>query len=272
MLGMPELPEMENYKRIFEQRLVGKTIQAVEVTREKSINKPVNTFVHEVNGKKLLAVERRAKHLIFKLESGANLLLHLMLGGLMYIGNDQDNPDRTKQVTISFGEDQLFFIGLRLGYLHLHSSEELEKELSDLGPEPLDSSFTLELFDEKIQKKRGVLKTTLVNQSFIAGIGNLYSDEICFEAKLLPTRKGNELSKQERASLYHAIQTILNRGLKFGGYIEMPVFKSDDQTGNYDKNCYVYNREGEACPRCHTPIIREEISSRKSFFCPNCQK
>lgn len=269
---LPELPEMENYKRIFEQKLVGRTIEAVEVTREKSINKPVLEFVDAVRGKTLVAVERRAKHLIFKLNSGENLLLHLMLGGLMYIGSDQDSPDRTKQVTISFGNDLLFFIGLRLGYLHLLSNEELEKDFHDLGPEPLSPDFTLEAFDQSIQKKRGALKTTLVNQSFIAGIGNLYSDEICFEAKLLPSRKGNELSVQERSALFHAIQTILNRGLTYGGYIDMPVFKTDNLTGSYDHHCYVYNREGEPCPRCQSSIIRDEISSRKTFYCVQCQK
>ncbi|WP_345740639.1 DNA-formamidopyrimidine glycosylase family protein [Metabacillus endolithicus] len=109
---MPELPEMENYKRIFEQKLIGRKIEAVEVTREKTINKPVVEFVGAVQGKTLVAVERRAKHLIFKLNSGENLLVHLMLGGLMYIGSEQDSPDRTKQVTISFGNDLLFFIGI----------------------------------------------------------------------------------------------------------------------------------------------------------------
>ncbi|PMC36745.1 endonuclease VIII [Bacillus sp. UMB0899] len=269
---MPELPEMENYRRIFEKKLVGKIIQSVEVTREKSINKSIPAFIGEVKGRKLVAVERRAKHLVFKLDSDANLLLHLMLGGLMYIGNEHDSPDRTKQVTLTFDDCQLFFIGLRLGYLHLLSTREVEQEFLDLGPEPLDPGFQLSAFDEQLKKKRGALKTTLVNQQFIAGIGNHYSDEICFEAKLLPMRKGDELSPQERASLFHAIQTILNRGLNYGGYIEMPVFKEDERTGKYNEHCFVYDREGEPCPRCKSIIVKEEISSKKSFFCPQCQK
>jgi len=268
---MPELPEMENYRRIFENKLVGKTIQLVEVTREKSINKQIPVFIDEVKGRRLVAVERRAKHLVFKLDSGGNLLLHLMLGGLMYIGNEHDSPDRTKQVTLTFEDCQLFFIGLRLGYLHLLTDHEVKQELLDLGPEPLGSEFQLQPFDEQLKKKRGALKTTLVNQKFIAGIGNLYSDEICFEARLLPTRKGNELSSQERASLFHAIQTILNRGIKYGGYIEMPVCKEDELTGKYNDHRLIYNREGEPCPRCKSTIVKDEISSKKSFFCSQCQ-
>lgn len=271
VLSVPELPEMENYKRILEKKLVGKTIESVEVTREKSINLSIPAFINEVKGKRLVAVERRAKHLVFKLDSGGNLLLHLMLGGLMYIGNEHDSPDRTKQVTLSFGDCQLFFIGLRLGYLHLFTAQELDQEFLDLGPEPLDPGFRLSEFEAQLKKKKGALKTTLVNQKFIAGIGNHYSDEICFEAKLLPMRKGDELSSQERASLFHAIQTILNRGLKYGGYIEMPVYKEDELTGQYNEHCYVYDREGEPCPRCHFTIMREEISSKKSFYCPQCQ-
>lgn len=268
---MPELPEMENYKRIFTERLVGKTVSDVTITREKSINVTIEQFKSSVINQTIIGVERRAKHLIFWLGSGNCLLLHLMLGGTMYIGNENDNPERTKQVTLTFGNIQLFFIGLRLGYLHLLNREELEQKLADLGPEPLSSSFTTATFLGVIEKKRGALKTTLVNQKVLAGIGNLYSDEICFAAKLLPKRRLNELSEEEKLTLYHSMQAVLQRGIELGGYMDMPVFSGDKLTGNYNQHCYVYDKEGEPCPRCQAPIKREEISSRKSFFCGECQ-
>ncbi|KKI89010.1 formamidopyrimidine-DNA glycosylase [Bacillus sp. SA1-12] len=269
---MPELPEMETYRRILSEKIAGKRIHAVTVTREKSINVPVEEFIKEVQGRTIISIERRAKHLIFKLDSGKNLLLHLMLGGLMYVGTAENDLDRTKQVTLSFDHLLLFFIGLRLGYLHLLTNERIQEELIDLGLEPLSPEFTLDRFIELIEKRRGVLKTALVNQKFLSGIGNLYSDEICFEAGLLPTRQANELNQEETTALYQAIQTILKRGIELGGYMDVPIYNGDQLTGRYRDHCYVYDREGESCKRCGAVIIRDEISSRKSFYCSQCQK
>ena len=268
---LPELPEMEHYKRLLSEKLKGKKITQVTITREKTINLSVEEFKNEVEGRAITAIERRAKHLVFHLDSGKGLLLHLMLGGLMYVGREKDSPNRTKQVTLSFGEIQLFFIGLRLGYLHLLTEEELEEQLKDLGPEPLDPSYTLDEFQKSMSKRRGVLKTTLVNQKVLSGIGNLYSDEICFAAQLLPKRQMNELNPEETTMLYTSIQSVLKRGLTLGGYMDVPVYKEDRLTGGYNDNCYVYDREGEPCPRCQAPIIKEMISSRKTFYCLQCQ-
>lgn len=269
---MPELPEMETYRKHLNQRIAGKTITNVLINREKSINVTPEQFVHELRQAQIVTVNRRAKHLIFKLSTGKSLLLHLMLGGWMYIGNEQDNPDRTKQVIISFGNIELYFIGLRLGFLHLLSEDELQEELSKLGPEPLAPSFTYDEFAKILDKRRGMLKTTLINQQFIAGIGNCYSDEICYEAKLLPTKKIDTLDEGMRKDLYDGMQSALRRALQFGGYMEDPLFKGDTLTGGYNQHCYVYDREGGRCNRCGGTIIKEEVSSRKTFYCANCQR
>ncbi|MFS0637986.1 bifunctional DNA-formamidopyrimidine glycosylase/DNA-(apurinic or apyrimidinic site) lyase [Mesobacillus foraminis] len=269
---MPELPEMENYKRLLSGHIIGKPLTNIEVNRDKSINLPPAQFIQELNGRSIVAVNRRAKHLIFHLDSGKSLLLHLMLGGLMYLGNDQDNPDRTKQVILSFGDLKLYFIGLRLGYLHLHDVKSLEAELSDLGPEPLDPDFTFARFSELFSEKKGRIKTSLVNQEVIAGIGNCYSDEICFEAAVKPSRKFTELETRELQALFNGMHTVFQRAIQAGGYMEMPLFKNDKKTGGYNNQCLVYDREGEPCHRCRTAIVKEMISSRKMFYCPNCQK
>ncbi|MBN8202343.1 MULTISPECIES: Fpg/Nei family DNA glycosylase [Bacillaceae] len=268
---MPELPEMETYKRLLTEQLARKVITDVEVNREKSINVPPVQFKSQLINTQISEIHRRAKHLIFKLSSGKNLLLHLMLGGWMYIGNETDNPDRTKQIIISFGDKKLYFIGLRLGYLHLLTDTELEKELSDLGPEPLDQTLGFPAFRELIGSRRGMLKTTFINQQFLSGIGNCYSDEICFEAGLLPMRKADELDEEEIKILFQSMKGVLTRAIQFGGYMEVPLFKGDAKTGGYNKQCRVYDREAEPCLRCGSPIVKEEISSRKTFFCANCQ-
>lgn len=268
---MPELPEMENYKNMLRRKIVGKTITACEVNREKSINLSIDQFTRSVLKHKILGMERRAKYLIFHLDSGNHLLLHLMLGGWMYLGDDSDRPERTHQVILSFGSEQLFFMGLRLGYLHLLTDASLNEKLSDLGPEPLSPTFSQEQLAAIFRERKGNLKSTLVDQHVIAGIGNRYSDEICFEARLRPDSKVNEMNKPELSSLYTAMRTVLANAVQFGGYMDRPVFRGDERTGGFESRFNVYNRENCDCKRCGAGIVKDDISSKKTFYCPNCQ-
>jgi formamidopyrimidine-DNA glycosylase len=270
---VPELPEMENYRILLMKKIGRQTITNVEVNREKSINVLPEVFISQLHGHQIANIERRAKHLLFHLEHGPVLLLHLMLGGWMFFGREEDKPDRTIQIRISFGDEHLYFIGLRLGYLHFYSSrDEVEKELSDLGPEPLDPSFSIGAFLSLLENKRGRIKTKLLDQQFLSGIGNCYSDEICFEAEILPKREMANLTFTEKNKLYQSMQIVLREATKQGGYIEPPLFKGDKLTGGFNDLCKVYDREGELCLRCGAIIMKDTISSRKTFYCSNCQK
>ncbi|WP_102272502.1 DNA-formamidopyrimidine glycosylase [Cytobacillus massiliigabonensis] len=266
---MPELPEMETYKSLLQPLIGGQSITGVTINREKSINVPVEQFTSLVINQKIKSIERRAKYLVFQLQNDSNLLLHLMLGGRIFLGNEEDRPDRTVQVQLSFGNHQLYFIGLRLGYLHLLSHEMVQQEFQHIGPEPLDQNFSFYAFQTILKDKRGGLKTTLLNQEVIAGIGNRYSDEILWQAQLLPERKINELDSGDLGRLYESMQYILQKGIQQGGYMEEPLFKGDQKTGGYEM--IVHSREGENCRRCHSLIVMNEISSRKTYFCQNCQ-
>lgn len=267
---MPELPEMETYKTLLGSLIGGQKISDVEIGREKSINVPVERFTTQVSNQTIKTISRRAKYLIFQLQDDSCLLLHLMLGGWMFFGKEEDQPNRTIQIRLSFGEQHLYFIGLRLGYLHLLSPEEVKDEFEKLGPEVLEPEFTLDAFHLLMQKRTGMIKTTLINQEVLAGIGNAYSDEILWHAEIRPNKKINDLDYQQLTRVYHSIQFILKKGIEQGGYMENPLYKGDDKTGGYQ--FYVYDREGEECFRCKTSIVKEEISSRKTFFCPNCQQ
>lgn len=268
---MPELPEMENYRRLLADNIVGRQITHVTVNREKSINVPVPQFESTLAGRTVIEMSRRAKHLLFHLDSGQVLLLHLMLGGWMHLGTEQDKPGRSTQVELSFGSFTLYFIGLRLGFLHLLTGEEVRRQLAPIGPEPLASGFTVNSFRDMVKRKKGTLKLQLVDQKWIAGIGNCYSDEICFTAKLLPTRKTNELSPNEIESLFRSIHEVLTDAIRKGGYMENPLFAGDTLTGGYNDSCLVYDRGGEHCDRCGGEIVQEELSSRKMFYCSGCQ-
>jgi formamidopyrimidine-DNA glycosylase len=269
---MPELPEMENYRRLLNQKITGQTITHVQINREKSVNVNPNLFINTVTNQRIVSVNRRGKHLLFHLDNGQVMLLHLMLGGWIYFGTEEDKPNRTIQVRLSFGNHHLYFIGLRLGYLHLYNQQDVDKELSPLGPEPLDPQFTEQGFLKLLGDRRGKIKSKLLDQEFIAGIGNCYSDEICYHAGIKTKRSIEEIEENERNQLYQSMKQVLLDALQHGGYMENPLFKGDNLTGGYNNLCLVYDREGENCKRCGSTIIKEMISSRKTFFCPNCQK
>jgi formamidopyrimidine-DNA glycosylase len=269
---MPEWPEMEHYRQQLEVRLIHKRITAVHIERERCLNISAFEFTNRVIGHHITAVQRRAKMLLFKLDSKDVLLLHLMLGGWIYVGTEQEKPKRTIQVQLSFGEQQLYLIGLRLGYLHLFHQDELVDRLADIGPEPFDPSLSFPAFRALLQHRRGTLKKYLTDQSIIGGIGNCYSDEICYAAGLLPSRLPSTLSDQEWRSLYDSMHKTLHDALRIGGYMEHALYAGDVSTGQYNEQCKVYDREGERCLRCGHDIIRSEVSNKKSFHCPGCQR
>ncbi|MGG1550681.1 Fpg/Nei family DNA glycosylase [Paenibacillus ferrarius] len=266
---MPELPEMETYRQQLSRCIQGKTITGAEVTRPKSLNVEPEAFIRAVTGTRVLRLERRAKHLLFHLSSERVLVLHLMLGGWLFYGTDAEKPDRTFQITLDFQGEHLYFIGLRLGYLHLHAQAEVEDDLQKLGPEPFTLGFAE--FQKVLASKRANLKVALTDQSFLSGIGNCYSDEICFIAGLLPSRTLPSLSDEEQLRLFEAMGSVLREAIQYGGYMANPLFVGDSLTGGFDAKCRVYDREGEPCVRCGQPIVFTELSSRKCFYCASCQ-
>lgn len=268
---MPELPEMETYRRLLTPRVAAYRITGVQINRAKSVNLPEEEFTAAVLGRHVRELSRRAKHLLFHLEDSRVLVLHLMLGGAMVWGTPEERPDRTVQVELAFGGERLYFIGLRLGYLHLHREEEASSLLRKLGPEPFDPAFTERDFVNLLGKKRGSLKTALVDQAVLSGIGNCYSDEICFTVGILPERKLESLTEEELRRLFHAMRSTLSEAVTYGGYMDIPLFRGDSLTGGFDSRCRVYDREGEACVRCGTAVKRLDFASRKSFSCPGCQ-
>lgn len=266
---MPELPEMETYKKLLQDLMAGKNITGVEINRDQSINTPAGQFIKEVTGRRVVSVQRRAKYLMFHLENGNSLLLHLMLGGWMFFGKEEDRPDRTVQVKLTFTDQHLYFIGLRLGYLYLMIKSEMDKELQHLGPDPSDPHFSLSAFRQRVENRRGTLKAILVNQEIVSGIGNRYSDEILWSAELRPERKIMELGEAEMRRLFDAMKETLKQGIYHGGYMNEPLLKGDNRIGNYHMR--VHGLEGKPCPRCSKPIMMTKLSSHKTFYCSNCQ-
>lgn len=270
---MPELPEMETYRTLLTPLIMNQKISNVEIQREKSVNLPADHFIDVLTNNQITRIERRAKMLLFYGPQDGVLLLHLMLGGWMFYGTEQQKPKRTVQVKINFaqGPYSLYFIGLRLGYLHWLQQAELSEKLKSIGPEPLSPVFTLPYFQSRAEKRRGNIKSALIDQQWIAGIGNGYADEILYHAGLLPMRQFNELSSQEIGQLYYSIQSTLHQAIQHGGYMDQPLHVDDHKTGGYNKMFRVHSRQHESCVRCGEPIKMQMMGTRKTYFCTQCQ-
>lgn len=272
---MPEIPEIETVRVHLELKTKGKVIEKVTVSRAKALNVPVEEFTGSVTGRQLVDVRRRAKQIIISLSNLHSLVVHFMLEGyvrLFYSGEEvTGNP--TIIFTLNSG-DQLAFFKLNLGYLHLVPTVNLEAmpELAKLGPEPLSEDFTLENFLGLLAKRKGMIKPLLMDQEFIAGLGNVYSNETLFCSRIMPDRKTSHLNEVERSKLYHCIRDILSQATKLGGVYEEKFASDDKLTGGFEPYLQVAYRTGQPCYGCSHPIETKRVGGRNAFYCPVCQQ
>lgn len=268
---MPELPDLEVVKSNLEKRILGFEVADLKFLK-RSVGKPSPELVEEaLKGEKVSAIARRGKYTVLHFESGAALLIHLMLEGELDLKPAGAPVEKGTCAVLSFKEGQeIHFIDQR-GWMKLYfiPPGELEKtkELKELGPEPFDPAFTLEYLSEVLQKFRGTVKFALMEQKFLVGIGNAYSDEILFCARISPSRPARELSEREKDFLYKCILDTLRWGTE-----EARKRMGDGVRGEIREFLNVHGKEGEPCPRCGTKIVRIEIEGRGTYFCPRCQK
>lgn len=270
---MPEWPEMEIYRRLLSERLCGHAITSAEVNRAKTINEPVETFRQALIGKRVLFVERKGKQIVFHLDDGNRLLLHLMLGGWLYYGTEGPKHDEAFQVILGFDDgNRLYFGGLRLGYLHRLSAKSVLEQLKAIGPDPFDPRLTPDAFHSRLKAKRGKLKSALTDQKWLSGIGNCYADEIAFHARLHPEVDVKSIDREQSDRLYASMHNVLEEATAQGGYMDRPFASDDMLLGGFNEHCRVYDREGQPCVACGTPIEKDELGGRKVFYCPSCQQ
>lgn len=282
---MPELPEVETIKKGLATELIGQKIVSVDVRVEKLFFGEVRFLI----GHKVLEIERRAKIIIWKLDNGF-LIFHLkMTGQLIYqpknkkyqvVGGHPDKlysdqlPHKYSHIIFEFEKGFLYFNDLRkFGWVKvIKNFEELKKTLAQFGPEYDWPEFSLKYFMSKIGKRNVTIKQALLDQALIAGLGNIYSDEILFCAKVHPKRKATSLTDKESLIIYSCIPKVLKLALEHGGTSSRDYRKTDGSMGTYLVVANVYGREGQPCKICDTPIERTKIGSRSSHFCPKCQK
>lgn len=268
---MQELPELDIYRAFLAEQFSGAQITGIEVSNAKAFQASTEQLNKDVIGTIVWFIERRGKHLLFHLDNGKRLMLHLSAGAYLYKGSETDKPSRAAQVTIRFGEQTVYCVALRADDMQLLTVKDVEEQLRRLGPDPFDKRLTLERFVDRFAKKRGSLKTALVDQYVISGIGPVYADEIAYAAKLRPDAKIPVLEPDSWERLYAAMHKVLKEAISFGGAGDQPFAEGDSLTGGYSTHFKVYDREGEACPDCAGKIEKIEVSGRKAFVCPSCQ-
>lgn len=273
---MPELPEVETVKRSLQPVLEGETITGVEVYYPGIIKKPgISEFRQLSAGKKIQKVERRGKYLLFQLSHGYTLVIHLrMTGQLILASKGEPYTQHTHVVFCLTNNKQLRFVDIRkFGLIFLIPSGNWQEAggLSELGPEPLAEEFTLDLFRTLLQRKRGILKAFLLDQKNIAGIGNIYADEVLFFAGLHPQRSVETLTEAEIETLYAAIRAKLAEGVEYRGTSVRNYVDGQGEKGGFQERLQVYDHAGLPCPRCGATLIKTSVAGRGTVYCPRCQ-
>lgn len=282
---MPELPEVETVRRDLERYLVGKPILSVQVFDSKVAS--ASELSNELIDQTIIAVNRRGKLLMLELSTGNHLLAHLkMTGQLIYrdesshvggghsLNSADDWGDRFTRAIITFAHGaELRFNDLRrFGYLKISSTLDRDRYVSKtFGIEPLTPNFTWENFRSLFRKQKTNLKAFLLNQKNIAGLGNIYVDEVCFYAGVLPSRTIESIKQSELKRLFAGINQIIQSAVEHRGTTFKNFLDSDGQEGNYASRLKVFDRKGKPCLNCQTPIEKIRLAGRGTHFCPNCQ-
>ena len=289
---MPELPEVETVRRGLEPHVVGGIIDDIQVGDSKIFQIEPHLLLEQIRGQKILGLSRRGKYLIFELERHYLIFHFGMTGQLTFRDPNRSDsegfkrhpvtglqrtrqhaPDRHThlQIHLRQGGAILFRDIRKFGKVFLIEKGEVSVFFERLGMEPWTPDYNLKAFLQKFGNRKLAIKSLLLDQSFVAGVGNIYADEALFAAGIHPARKVRSLRKAEKESLFEAIPRVLEKGIEYGGTTLRDFVNSDGNTGNHQEKLQVYGRKGESCHRCGTLIQRIVISQRSSSFCPACQ-
>ena len=275
---MPELPEVESVRRRLAPVLEGRQLERVEIA-DARLTRPFdpNLVARELEGERVVAVDRRGKYLIVRFESGRALLIHLrMTGSLRYqpraAGPLPDDPYRRAVVRLDDGSDVAYRDVRRFGTWLLLEPEELEPYLAArVGPEPLDPGFGAEELAARLARRTAPVKAAILDQRTVAGVGNIYADEALWRARIHPLREAGGLDAAEIQELVKAIRGVLELGIERQGSTLRDYALPDGEAGGMQDEFRVYGRLGEPCERCGTPIERIVVGGRGTWYCPGCQ-
>ena len=267
---MPELPEVETIKNELIPHVVGRRITGVELYWERAVLKPTAAeFRRQISGQEIRGISRRGKYLLFQLGSGKILVLHLRMTGSLLLGSAPSDNRYTRAIIWLNGTSIYFRDPRKFGVMWLADSrDELN---SRLGVEPLDEGFTIEALSKILRNRQAPVKALLLDQSLIAGLGNMYTDEALYTARIHPLRSGGGLSADDVRRLHSAIRQVLMEAISSKGASVQDYFRPGGELGTAHYAFKVAHRRKGKCPRCGTPIERITVRNRGTYFCPGCQ-
>lgn len=274
---MPELPEVETVKETLNQLVTGKVIKDVQVRWPNIIKRPndVDMFKEILRGQAIHRLLRRGKFLLFQLDESV-MVSHLRMEGKYRLEPGDAPLDKHTHVIFQFTDGTaLFYRDVRkFGTMHLFKKGEERQNLplSKLGPEPLENEFTEDRLAAVCRKTTRAIKPLLLDQTAVAGLGNIYTDEVLFGAGIHPLTPAKILSDESLHRLYQAIRETLGEAVRLGGSTIRSYLNGQGQMGMFQQKLRVYGREGERCTRCGTTVEKIKVGGRGTHFCPSCQR
>jgi formamidopyrimidine-DNA glycosylase len=270
---MPELPEVETFRRYLLQgkpgspSILGKQIKDADLLWDRTLESPSpEEFLDKIKDQFVTGIGRRGKYLLIQL-SQDTLIIHLRMSGELVVEEKTNPIGKHYRLVVNFRDKFRFAFNNIRKFGRVWLVTDTQEVIGDLGPEPLAETFRPEDFHHLLLKHNRQLKYFLLDQKIIAGIGNIYTDEALFRARLHPAQRSRTVSEDEAFLLWKSIRDVLNEGIRnHGSSIDWMY-----QGGDYQKYLSVYNLEGEPCKRCKTLIKRIKIAQRSTYFCPNCQ-
>lgn len=271
---MPELPEVETVRNGLKDVLIGQTIQSVHIYQEKLRYCVPQQLIQLLPHNKVLGFNRRAKYLLLSVAEGS-VLIHLGMSGSLRWLKTFEPAKKHDHVDFIFesGSCLRFHDPRRFGLILWHPGNNVltHRLLNALGPEPLRSEFNAHYLFEVSRNKRRSIKTFLMDNHIVVGVGNIYANEALFQANIHPSQHAGTLNSDDYDRLVRIVKEVLARAIKAGGTTLQDFVNGHGSPGYFQQQLFVYGREGQACFRCKTPILNKKIGQRSSFYCPTCQ-
>ena len=272
---MPEIAEVETVRNTLKNMILNKKIKSVNVIYPKMLESDVEEFKKLLPGRKFIDIKRIGKWLIFDLGE-YYLLSHLRMEGKFFVKNSEEEINKHEHIIITFtdGTDLRYHDTRKFGRMNLIKKEDLNstEAIKKQGIEPISDELTKEYLYDKISKKHLPMKTILLDQTIIAGLGNIYADEVLFASKINPLKKGGDITMYECERIRKSSKKIIEEAIKYGGTTIKSYTSSLGVTGRFQQFLQVHKREGEPCKICGTKIERIKVGGRSTYFCPKCQE
>lgn len=274
---MPELPEVETYVRELMPALTGRTIQAARVYWSRTIAEPLaEEFPARIAGLSFSSFERRGKYMLLGMSDGSTLIVHLRMTGKLLILPGETERNTHTHVVMELDDGSVLHYNDPRKFGRIWLVPDRATVLAKLGPEPLDDAFDIEQFAARLRGRSAPIKSLLLDQRLVAGVGNIYADESLFRARIHPARAGGSLTPDEIMRLQLAVREVLEagiarRGSSLGDSNLQNYLRPGGLPGDFQNEFFVFRRTGEPCLICGTPIVRIVIGQRSTHFCPTCQ-